>query len=469
MYYQLNDYVFISLINNYLKLCDKLHNDDVIGDYNSYLFLKHLDYKPQHIEDVVIGICKEYSPEPLASVVYNDAITLFDEFEKKGYISKGKSETQCAINSKSFLDQRITSDDIFCSQPNNALQVFENDYLQKPAVQGVMVEITKMCNERCVHCYIPHKDKKGDIKRDDFYRIVDECVKLGTVIDFKISGGECMLHPHFKDFIKYVKSNRLALTILTNLTLLDNEILDILKNGTFTKVQVSLFSLNPVIHDSITMINGSLQKTLINLDKLHNLNIPVCIATQIMESNKSSLEDIYQYVEKRNFDLNLDWSIMSQEDGNTENLVNRVNDINYYSTICQTRMKCSKAFKENYKSFLSAPLRSPDSSLCSAGMNFLHIDSNLNVHPCAGWTLSIGNLNDSSIHQIWSTSTILQNIRKITLADFPKCTNCSDRNVCTICMAQAYNENASKEYIVPAYICSMNKVIKKTVESSINA
>lgn len=460
MYYMLNNFIFIRPINNYLKIWNKLNYNNIIGDLSSYLFLKHLDYFPKKIEIIASEILSEFASGCDLQKVKDDAISLFAQLENMGIVATGKSADECFINAKKYsskMENKSFESKLF-GLDTKVIDGFGEEYGKHPVIQGLIIEITQICNERCVHCYIPHEQKNIRMEDTDFYKIIDECKNLGTVVDIKISGGECITHPSFKKYISYVKKAGFALTVMTNLTLLNDEIINILKEGTLSKVQVSLFSLRAEVHDKITTITGSLSKVLKNLERLYDANIPVCIATKIMESNKNEIEDIYKYVKKHNFEFNLDWTIMAQQNGDKQNLVERVKDVSFYRHICSVRCTHEDNFKSSYCEAIKAPLRSPDSSLCSAGMNLLHISTNLDVHPCAGWMLKIGNLKEQSLQNIWETSKELQKVRNITLKDFPKCSKCDNRNVCTICMAQTFTEN-DNHFEVPEYTCEMYKII----------
>ena len=469
MYYMLNNYIFIRVINNYLKIWNKLNNKNIIGDINSFIFLKHLSYEPKKLDSIVNDILKEYTSGCNYEIIKKDAINLFSQLERMGIVASGASSEACINNSilYSHSNNNKKKNSENCGLGTSVISKFDEEYAKNPVIQGVIIEITQICNEKCIHCYIPHEQKNIKMNDDEFYKIIDECKKIGTVVDIKISGGECMTHPSFKKFISYVKNAGFALTVMTNLTLLDDEIIDILKTGTQSKVQASLFSLSPEIHDKITTVPGSFNRVMKNLEALYEANIPVCIATQIMESNKNEIENIYKFVQKHNFEFNLDWTIMAQQDGNKQNLVKRVKDILSYRDICSIRCKYEDNFESSYCNAIKSPLRSPDSSLCSAGMNLLHINTNLDVHPCAGWMLIIGNLKKESLQHMWENSEDLKKIRNITLKDFPKCSECEDRNVCTICMAQTFVEN-NNHFEVPSYTCSMYKTIKKALDERIN-
>ena len=47
MFYKLNKYTFVRNINNYLVIVDKRTENELIGDYTSYLFVRHLKHEAQ--------------------------------------------------------------------------------------------------------------------------------------------------------------------------------------------------------------------------------------------------------------------------------------------------------------------------------------------------------------------------------------------------------------------------------------
>ena len=115
------------------------------------------------------------------------------------------------------------------------------------------------------------------------------------------------------------------------------------------------------------------------------------------------------------------------------------------------------------KELISFPAKAPDSHLCNAGMNNLQIDTNLNIHPCPGWNITIGNLREVSIQKAWEESPVLDRIRKIVLGDFQKCSTCENRNICHICMAEAYNESNGK-FEMPEYECKITEILHKAIQ-----
>lgn len=462
MYYIINRFVFVRNIYNYMLIVDKRNDNELIGDYTSYLFVKHLDYTPQHIDSIVSKICSEFDGEIDNEIVKNDAVALFDRLSEFGLIQKSN-------NPIDFGEANIYAKSPKVLLPESELSKFVDHRKQHPVLQNISVEITQKCNERCVHCYIPHETKNIKMSDEDFYKIVDLCCELQTIVNFRVTGGECMSHPSFKRFIKYVKDKGFALSVLTNLTLLDDEIVDILKQGTLSNIQVSMFSANPEIHDKTTMLPGSLEKTLKNIEKLENAGIPFSIATQAMELNKNEIEGLHEFAKKHNCNLRCDWTIIAKENRNNDNLSYRISDLSNYKHICKTRLKYIDGFKEELRKELSREAKVDTTHLCNAGTNGLYIDTTLKVHPCPGWDLCVGDLKKETLSNIWNESTILQKVRNVILKDFPKCAKCDIRNLCSICMAQADLEKTANNFTfeMPEYVCDMYRVIYDTIREEV--
>lgn len=459
MYYKLNKSIFIRNINGYLQIVDATNKNEILGNYSSYLFLKHLNYKPQSIDSIVVNICSEFSGEVSLKEVREDAICLFNQMNTFGVVQIGNTFEDCL--EKTYKD--IIKPTILL--PKEEVDNFLSLRKKHPFLHSVSIEITQKCNERCIHCYIPHENKNIKLNDIDFYRIIDQCHELGTVVDIKLTGGECMSHPSFTKYARYIKDKGFALSILTNLTLLNDEIIEILKEGTLSNVQVSMFSMDPKVHDEITMLPGSLKTVLQNIEKLKSAGIYISIATQVMELNKGSIKDLYEYAQEQDINLRCDWTIISKEDRTHDNLKYRIKDTSFYKDICKLRMKYNEDYKEEIKKELLREPKSEYTHLCNAGTNGIYIDTNLNVHPCPGWDLDLGSLKTNSLSNIWNNSETLKKVRNIVLKNFPKCRKCDIRNLCSICMAQADLEETAKnfKFKMPDYCCSMYHVIYDTI------
>ena len=76
-----------------------------------------------------------------------------------------------------------------------------------------------------MHCYIPPTCKDTAINSELLFKILQEGRNL-NIIHVTLSGGEPLLHKDFLSFLKKCRELDLAVNVLTNLTLLNDKILD---------------------------------------------------------------------------------------------------------------------------------------------------------------------------------------------------------------------------------------------------
>lgn len=96
-------------------------------------------------------------------------------------------------------------------------------------------ELTPYCTLDCRMCYAkmtPEQVKKTGkriIGKNEWKRITKEAAELG-VYSVSITGGEPLLHPEFKDIYTDIYKNGMQTILMTNCTLIDNEMLDFLSD-----------------------------------------------------------------------------------------------------------------------------------------------------------------------------------------------------------------------------------------------
>lgn len=123
---------------------------------------------------------------------------------------------------------------------------------------SMMIELTTICNEKCVHCYIPEHTNIG-LKTDDIKRVVKEFREMGG-LNLSLTGGEIFLRSDIYEIIEYARNLKLRVFLLTNGTLLGEKEIQLLKKYNIAELSISVYSLDDTIHDSITGVKGSLKK-----------------------------------------------------------------------------------------------------------------------------------------------------------------------------------------------------------------
>jgi radical SAM protein with 4Fe4S-binding SPASM domain len=278
---------------------------------------------------------------------------------------------------------------------------------------------------------------------DLFYSVLDQCRDIG-VLGLTLSGGEALLHNNFCDFLRKAKEYDFSINILSNLTLLNNEIIAEMKANRLSSVQVSLYSMNPEIHDSITQVKGSFYKTRDNILKLIENDIPLQISCPTMKQNKDSYVDVLNWAHEHNCRATTDYIMMARYDHTADNLDNRLSLAETEKVIHAIINNDTEYQKELAgMDFQKRDARDRSNDIvCGVCVSSICMVANGNVYPCPGWQDYIaGNVKDKPLKEIWNNSPKVKYLRALRKKDFPKCANCVDKGFCAMCMVRNANEN----------------------------
>ena len=146
------------------------------------------------------------------------------------------------------------------------------------------VDLTYRCNERCIHCYLPHDDR-GELSTAEVKDLFGQLAEAG-VFFLTISGGEPFLRTDLFELLAHARALTFNVKLKTNGILIgEKEVARLRKLGIET-VQISIYSHRPEVHDKITAVKGSLERSLAAIRFLRASGLKVTIAHVIMQINR---------------------------------------------------------------------------------------------------------------------------------------------------------------------------------------
>ncbi|QKF82791.1 radical SAM/SPASM domain-containing protein [Halarcobacter ebronensis] len=445
-------------------------NREDIGDKilseSGAVFFSVLDNHPQIIGELLIKISNIYSDINI-KLLERDVIEFYSTLEKAGFITSGDTFRECDEKDEKFSYTKILDTTFKKNLSNN--QMSTQDYFQaffnnKPQLTSLHIEITSKCNERCIHCYIPHENKINNIDSDLFYNILNQSREM-NLLHITISGGEPMLHKDFCNFLKECRKNNFSVSVLSNLTLLNEKILKEMKSNPLLGVQVSLYSMNPNIHDEITQMKGSFEKTKNAILKLVENDIPLKISCPILKENKNCHNNVVKWAKKNNISVGNDYLILAKYNHSCENLKHRLSIDDVNEIIENIVENDSEYVIEIEKEAEKKKNISENDFVCSVCHSSICISENGNVYPCAGWQdYSVGNILNASLKNIWYNSEKVNYLRDLKKKDFPQCLTCSDKEYCTMCMVRNANEDISgNPLVINKFYCNVANINKNVI------
>jgi radical SAM protein with 4Fe4S-binding SPASM domain len=470
MYIKQSKNTFIRITPKYGYILNQLKRTDRVYDESGSVFLSQISRTPKEIHEVSDNLVKIFSDADIQELE-NDFMEFAHDLAESGYVVIGETKQEVEDKDEDFtynVDIPFTMQKVFtqdtCENVSENTQDFFLEEVQgRPLISSLQFELSSQCNERCIHCYIPNAKKNTgrELPIETIKKVIDEFASIGG-IHVTLSGGEAFLHPQLKEITQYCRKKDLKISILSNLIALKQSDLEWLHEANLSLIQTSLYSMDPEIHDKITTVRGSFERTKRAIEMLVAADIPVQISCPLMKANKDGYDKVLEYARKLKIKAQTDYIMMAQADLDTSNLANRLSieetekvirtiyeyDLDYIDqTLMQKPKDVDLAF--NKERFMAQPI-------CGVGYDNCCITVNGDVYPCAGWQdYVLGNVLESSLKEIWENSQRVKDLRKLTNASFPKCCDCEAFNYCNRCLVRNYNESGGDMLKVPQHFCDI--------------
>lgn len=154
-------------------------------------------------------------------------------------------------------------------------------------------ELTSKCNERCIHCYASTGEsllETEELSVGEWQQAIGEGAALNCK-RLQFIGGEPLLFRGIFDLATAAKDlDYNFVEIFTNGLLLNEERVKKIKDLSL-HIAVSLYSIVPEIHDAITQVPGSFQKTWRSLEMLKEARVPTRIGVIVMRQNQDTISE----------------------------------------------------------------------------------------------------------------------------------------------------------------------------------
>ncbi len=471
MYYKIRDNVLFRKYNDYGYITDNSeYGYRMLNDKRKYpgeryvsasgaLMLSLLKKVPRNIDEILDELSQIFTGVEY-EVLKKDTIEFFNIFAYEGFLVYG--ETMGSYNDKYFEELH----DSQLKVGYMGIECMSSDINQNELLRSIHIEVADECNERCVHCYIPNECKNSIIDPTLFYRIIEEGLNM-NIIHITLSGGEPLIHKDILDFLKKCREVELSVNVLSNLTLLTEDIIEEMKKNPLLSVQASLYSMDASVHDSITKLNGSFEKTRYGILRLCDEGVPVQISCPIIKQNKETCVDVLHWGWSHNIAVSIEPMIFATYDHSGNNLENRLT-LEDIDNILSMQMQEGYA-DEIYKTAKYKEKLTEDDPICSICRYSFCVTTHGKVYPCEGWQNNlIGDLNCQSVKEIWETSKKIQELRNIKREQFLKCTYCKDRGYCTVCMMWNSNENlGGNPFEISEYRCKVAALTHGKVDKTL--
>jgi AdoMet-dependent heme synthase len=302
---------------------------------------------------------------------------------------------------------------------------------------SVQLDLTYRCNERCVHCYLDHSDK-GEMTTAEIKHLLEEMAEAGVFI-LTLSGGEIFLRKDFFEILEYAR-HRLSFCVKlkTNAVLIREREAARIRELGVESVQISIYSHRPQVHDAITLVPGSLKRSLDAIRFLKSHGLRVIMANVLMTQNVADYPGVRALAAELGVECTLDPTITPMMDGERSVLSLGINQQALREVY---RDSALVGDVDEFCAIQAEPGESElESTPCSAGHTTCYVSPYGDVFPCVQFPLPTGNVRRQGFLDIWRHSDQMNEVRSIRMKDLTTCSSCTHAGGCTRCPGLAFME-----------------------------
>lgn len=299
---------------------------------------------------------------------------------------------------------------------------FKEEKAEIPQVglEFMWLELTGKCNERCLHCYASAGVSQAEeLPLERWRQVIEEGAALGCR-QLQFIGGEPFSFEGIFELAKAARDSHYEfIEIFTNGSLLNEEKVRKIKDLGI-HVAVSLYSIVPEVHDTITRTPGSFQKTFKALEMLKEAEVPTRVGIIIMKQNQATAIETQKKLEEMGFGYTKMDVLRPTGRGGCADLLPDDKAVQTWALV--TRPNFSTSREEFY--------RNQHWNSCWAGK--IAITPNGEIIPCVFARKHIvSNINQSLEEAV--NSEELQSLWRITKDKIEGCNGCEYRYACHDC------------------------------------
>ena len=288
-----------------------------------------------------------------------------------------------------------------------------------------MIEIADRCNENCLHCY-QVQGQKGEMTTEEIFGLLDDLAQMG-VLFLTVSGGEATLRSDLLEIIAHARKHRFVVDLFTNGLRMTRELASALADLHVRTVEISLYSSRPDIHDWITRVPGSFDKTVAGVRHLREFGVNVKLKSPLFGVTLPERRELEALAAELGANFTWDATLRAREDGDRTP-----------ESLQPAREQLDEFLEEVYPVHGALGRRDPGRAVCGA-CEGIHVEANGDLRPCAMLDVSLGDVREKSVGELMQGPEA-RFLRGLRWGNVPSCSRCDIDQACSRCHAQALHE-----------------------------
>lgn len=308
--------------------------------------------------------------------------------------------------------------------------------------ESLFIELTGKCNFNCPFCYVhtcSTVQKQPFISFEQIKKDIDYLVERG-LITCTISGGECFLHPEFEKIYEYIKNKGVLVTILSNLSLLTDSIVNLFKRLPPYKIDVTIYAMEEEKMKTVTCQKKiASSQVLNNILRLKDEGMNVTCKTPYNTLTEGQIPLITEWCKKHEIPYFYSMETFENYEGKNMEQFSMAEQEVYKDKILAKKQKYGDVESEctpkiNFE--------------CKGGQYGLFISYDYKLRPCMPfYCVPEANFDIATVGLPKALEQMEEFIKKYKGTKLRYCKGCNKQNVCDVCIITQLSKTNLKEHM----------------------
>lgn len=298
-------------------------------------------------------------------------------------------------------------------------------------------ELTPLCNLDCKMCYV-HLQKEqmagAQLLTVEQWKDIMQQAIDGGMMYARLTGGECLTYPGFRELYTFLQSRGVETAILSNGLLMDEDMVCFLVAHPPSAVQVTLYGASEEGYERVTG-RRAFQRVLENIRRLNEAQLPLSIAVTPNEFMTDGVS-VIRLLHEEGFSFSINAGLMQPREETGRHLADAALDA--YAAMMKLRMALKGRQTEPDCDPESLPDPGSETSTttkgvrCGAGRSGFAIDWQGRMRPCNTFPCEPVDVLALGFPEAWKRTNH-------TALNYPlpaECEGCAYKGLCKHCVAE---------------------------------
>ncbi len=292
------------------------------------------------------------------------------------------------------------------------------------------LDVTYRCDLNCTHCYLDNRTTWPEMTTAEWLGVLDQLKEAGVMF-LVWSGGDVLMRSDFGTLLERAAALGFLSRIKTHAGQVTTAWAARFKAQNVTRLDVSIYSLRPDVHDTLTRTPGSLTRSLAGINAALAAGIAVKVSCYVQPNMIDEIGALCRFFEDK---------------GCTITFAQRTAlDLSATPELVQLQLTEAEMVRASVEILRAQPTAKPrgfagatNHDPCTAGRALVYISPDGELWPCIKFPMALGNLREKPLLEIWRESEARKALVAWDNRDRTTCQSCSGSGFCTYCPGDAF-------------------------------